>query len=74
MVMIMAMVVAVTMPRQMDMWPTGMPWSLGICLMRMRDRNSPEKQMGGYEHDEQQSHDSSSLLCPHMQRQTCLVT
>jgi hypothetical protein len=66
-VMATVMAVVVTMTREMDMRPTGMPRRLGMQLVRMRHHNSAEKQMGGHEQAKEQSHDSSSLvrkICP----------
>jgi hypothetical protein len=66
-VMAMVMAVVVTMTGEMDMRSTGMPRSLGMHLLRMRHRNSAEKQMGGHEQYKEQSHGSSSLIrttCP----------
>jgi hypothetical protein len=56
------MPMVVAMARQVNMLPMGMPRSFGMGLVRMRHRNSAEKQLGGHEHDEEQSHDSSSLV------------
>ena len=68
-VMAMVMVVVAFMTGEMqtgemDMRPTRMPRSLGMHLMRMRDRNSAEKQMSGHEQDKEQTHDSTSLSRP----------
>ena len=60
-VMAMVMAAVVPMTGEMDMRTTGMPRSLGMHLLRMRHRNSAEKQVGSHEQYKHRSHDSSSL-------------
>lgn len=43
----------VAMARKVNMLPMRMPRSFGMGVVRMRHRNSAEKQLGGHEHDEE---------------------